>query len=539
MTKWRRLERICMIGLILALIVMALLLAANFLPFASDLLGKSSEKKETPTSTQLMQASDLDPKNCHLAREVPDITLQQKDGSSVSLSSLRGRVTVLTFWASWCPHCQKLLAQSQAISETVSQYGNVSYYLVNKTDGKKETETTAEQYLSSHGVGITSLYDNGLAAYNELGLRTIPTTLVIDGNGILRGTISGDSWDPQVLDKLKEKADLGGSSGVSNFILNKMTDGSGAVRTSYLKESGQSPTGGDVISESQGFMMDYAVTSENKELFEKTWKYTADNMLSDPLVSWMLSDGKPARVNAALDDLRIYDALCRANALWGGYDDELSTYGNSLLKYNTNDGTLINFYDFQHKKKASVLSLCYADFAGLSFLVANDPDNWQSIYDNSAAIVEGGMISDVFPWYYSQYDFSKKQYLKDDINSAEELQTMLSLSRIGKLPQETVQWLKNALDNEGIFGRYTVGGDVVPEYKYESTAVYAMVAQIASVIGDEDLAAKAVKRMEKMQITSGDLSGAFGNADGSGIYSFDQFRALQAYEDMENWKSGN
>jgi len=539
MTKWRRLERICIIGLIFALVVLAVLLAANFLPFASDLFGKSADKSETSATSQLMQASDLDPQNCHIAREVPDITLQQKDGSSVSLSSLKGRVTVLTFWASWCPHCQKLLEQSQAISETVSKYVNVSYYLVNKTDGKKETVTTAEQYLSSHGVSLTSLYDNGLVAYNKLGLRIIPTTLVIDENGILRGTISGDNWDPSVLEKFKEKADLGGSSGVSNFILNKMANENGAVRTSYMKESDQSPTGGDVISESQGFMMNYAVSSGNKALFEKSWKYIKDNMLNDPLASWMISDGKPARVNAALDDLRIYDALCKANALWGGYDAELSTYGNSLFKYNTSDGTLVNFYDFQLKRKASVLSLCYADFEGLSFLVAHDPDKWQSIYDNSAKIVEAGMISDAFPWYYSQYDCSKKQYLKDDINSAEELQTMLSLARIGKLPQETVEWLKKALDGDGIYGRYTVEGEVVPEYKYESTAVYAMAAQIAFVIGDEDLASKAVKRMENMQITSGDLSGAFGNADGSGIYSFDQFMALQAYEDMESWKSGN
>ncbi len=539
MTKLRRLERICMIGLICALVVMAALLAVNFLPSVSNLFGKDADKSETTATSKLMQASDLDPQNCHISREVPDITLWQKDGSTVSLSSLKGRVTVLTFWASWCPHCQKYLEQSQAISNTVSKYANVSYYLVDKTDGTKETETSAEQYLSSHGVSLASLYDNDLAAYNKLGLRRIPTTLVIDENGILRGCMTNDNWDPQELEKLKEKADLGGSNGVSNFILSKMTDGSGSVRTCYLNDSSQSPTGGDVISESQGLMMEYAVSSGNKELFEKTWKFTTDNMLNDPLASWMLSDGKPARVNAALDDLRIYDALYSANALWGGYDAELSTYGNSLLKYNTNNGTLVNFYDFQHMKKASVLSLCYADFASLSELAELNPDKWQNIYDNCAKIVESGIISDAFPWYYSQYDCSKNQYLKDDINSAEELQTMLSLARIGQLPTETLEWLKTALDGEGIYGRYTVGGDVVSGYKYESTAVYAMVAQIAYVIGDDDLAAKAIKRMEKMQITSGDLSGAFGNADGSGIYSFDQFMALQAYEDMENWKIGN
>jgi len=158
------------------------------------------------------------------------------------------------------------------------------------------------------------------------------------------------------------------------------------------------------------------------------------------------------------------------------------------------------------------------------------------IAQNSLAIVEKGSIGDAFPLYYNTYDYTKKTYQHDTIHMAEEMVTLLHLARIGRLPQKTVQWLKSAVTGEGIFARYQTNGTVAEGGHYESTAIYGLVSMIAQAIGDEDLANRAMIRMETMRIfdTSNIVNGAFGNADGTGIYSFDQCIALLAYNSEES-----
>ncbi|MHB8061970.1 MAG: hypothetical protein ACYDG2_04940, partial [Ruminiclostridium sp.] len=106
------------------------------------------------------------------------------------------------------------------------------------------------------------------------------------------------------------------------------------------------------------------------------------------------------------------------------------------------------------------------------------------------------------------------------------------------LQPKTVDWLRTAVEGEGIFARYKTDGSIVDGYRYESTAVYGLVSMLARTIGDENLANKALARMETMRIfdSANILNGAFGNANGTGIYSFDQCIALLTYSKIESQK---
>lgn len=113
--------------------------------------------------------------------------------------------------------------------------------------------------------------------------------------------------------------------------------------------------------------------------------------------------------------------------------------------------------------------------------------------------------------------------------------TLLHLAEIKQLPNSTVQWLKDTISNKRILGRYNVDGSVVQGYEYESTAVYAIAALIGKEINDNELVNLAISNMEKMRINNvnSKFNGAFGNEDGTGIYSFDQCMALIAYGKLE------
>jgi uncharacterized membrane protein len=171
----------------------------------------------------------------------------------------------------------------------------------------------------------------------------------------------------------------------------------------------------------------------------------------------------------------------------------------------------------------------------MSMLAAKEAD-MQEPYDKAVKVVTEGRISEEFPLYYSWYNYRTKEYEKDDLNAAEAMMTLLHLAEVDLLTEETITWLKTQMDLEGVKARYTVEGNIVEGYNYDSTAVYALVAMLAEEIDDMDLRGKALKKMEKMRInnTGYVYNGAFGLEDGSGIISFDQIMAMLAYAYTEN-----
>ncbi len=325
-----------------------------------------------------------------------------------------------------------------------------------------------------------------------------------------------------------------GSRQVLNFIERELVNEDGGIMTGYLPEKGVPLKNTDVLSESQGLVMEYAVGIRDKALFDKCFNYVNGKMRKDPLIAWVVTEKGPARVNSSVDDLRIYRVLRKAESIWGGYSQMLDNLERALRRYNTQDHRLVNQYDFKYRKKSDKLKLGFADFEALKLLGDSNP-LWEQVCQNSLTTVENGYISGSFPVYYSEYDYSGKNYIQGDINMAEGMVTIVHLAKINKLRPETLKWLRRAIDGDGIFARYKTDGTVSPVGRYESTAIYGLACMAAKYAGDTELAEKALARMEAMQISrpGQKIDGAFGNSDGTGIYSFDQCIGLLAYGTVE------
>jgi hypothetical protein len=254
-------------------------------------------------------------------------------------------------------------------------------------------------------------------------------------------------------------------------------------------------------------------------------------MWNDNLTAWIVDKGEVSEVNALIDDFRIYTSLVEANKNWGGYDEKIEIYEEALKNYAIQDDHYVDFYDGDQKEYAERLTLCFADLYAMSMLAEKDAE-FQKAYEEAIRVVTEGMISEKFPLYYSWYNYNSETYEKDEMNSAEAMITLYHLAEMDMLPQESIAWLKYTVANGGIKARYTVDGDVVEGYNYESTAIYALVAMIAIEVEDYDLCSESLKKMERMHIINSDYlyNGSFGLADGSGINSFDQVMAMLAYE---------
>lgn len=497
---------------------------------ASKNAAEPGQEEEMAQEASLDDITSILPDHVNLNQKIPDIAFEDENGREVSVRALEGKVTVITFWASWCPDCRKELPLINKFLAAAKGYGDINYILVNKLDHGKETKEKASQYLSELKVPVNTYYDNGLTAYKKLGLHNIPTTLFLDKQGTVRALSPGPITEASVFEGFLKDTVEGSGKVTCDFVTSQMMDSKGGIHTIY-DTSREKTEASDVLSETQGVMLEYAVLRNDRELFEKVFRYVNSVMRSHGLTAWKVTGNKPDKANSLLDDFRIYNALMAANRLWGGYDRAMDNYRNAFVRYGVTDGSYVDFFDSKYKQYGKRFTLCYGDLETMKELSVQD-ERLKEPYEKARTLIVEGKISQDFPLYYSWYNYKTNEYEKDDLNMAEAMVTLLHLAEADLLQEDTIAWLKEQMDKEGIKARYSVEGKVLDGYHYESTAVYALAAMIAERIGDEDLEGKALKKMEKMRIvnTAYPYHGAFGMEDGTGITSFDQVMAMLAYE---------
>src|SRR5262245_14348521 len=76
----------------------------------------------------------------------PDFTLRDTKGNTVKLSSLRGKVVVLDFWASWCGPCKKELPALAGLSKKWAQAGKPVAVVTVNID---KDRANAEKFLTT------------------------------------------------------------------------------------------------------------------------------------------------------------------------------------------------------------------------------------------------------------------------------------------------------------------------------------------------------------------------------------------------------
>jgi cytochrome c biogenesis protein CcmG/thiol:disulfide interchange protein DsbE len=105
--------------------------------------------------------------------------------TSITLKSLRGRVVVLNFWASWCSPCQ---AEGPELSTFAWQHRNTATVLGVVFN---DTVSSAEAFAKKYGSLYASVDDpNGVIA-NRYGVTSPPTTFVLNKQGRIVATLVG------------------------------------------------------------------------------------------------------------------------------------------------------------------------------------------------------------------------------------------------------------------------------------------------------------------------------------------------------------
>lgn len=122
----------------------------------------------------------------------PLFTLRNLDGKEVSLASLKGKVVVLDFWATWCGPCK---ASFPAMQETINRFADnkeVVFLFINTLETKKNLQETVRKYMNDKGFSFDVVFDTQIPETKKYPViesykaKGIPAKFIIDKQGNIR-----------------------------------------------------------------------------------------------------------------------------------------------------------------------------------------------------------------------------------------------------------------------------------------------------------------------------------------------------------------
>lgn len=116
----------------------------------------------------------------------PDFQLQMLTGGSVKLSDFRGKRVLINFWATWCPPCRAEMPDM----EKFYQEKDIVILAVNLTESESNLEDV-EDFSDEYKLTFPILMDTNLVAADLYAIRPIPTTYMIDSNGMINYKVFG------------------------------------------------------------------------------------------------------------------------------------------------------------------------------------------------------------------------------------------------------------------------------------------------------------------------------------------------------------
>lgn len=127
----------------------------------------------------------------------PDFTLNTPEGTPLTLSSLRGKIVLLDFWASWCAPCRK---ENPNVVAAYAKYKDKGFDILGVSLDREKgawVKAIADDQLTWHHVSDLKFWQNEAAV--KYGVQQIPLSLLIDKDGkIIAKNLRGEELEKKL-----------------------------------------------------------------------------------------------------------------------------------------------------------------------------------------------------------------------------------------------------------------------------------------------------------------------------------------------------
>lgn len=115
----------------------------------------------------------------HVGDMAPDFTVTELDGSSFSLSALRGKVVLVNWWATWCPPCVEEMPLLQSL--VWDRFRGADFAMV--AVSRAETPEVVRPWIAKKKFTFPVALDPDRSSYAKYAAAYIPRSYVIGPDG--------------------------------------------------------------------------------------------------------------------------------------------------------------------------------------------------------------------------------------------------------------------------------------------------------------------------------------------------------------------
>jgi peroxiredoxin len=149
-------------------------------------------KDDTITASKIILVQN------HDRKPAANFTLVDSNGAKVTLASLKGKVVLLNFWATWCGPCQVEIPWFMEFNKTYKARGLAVVGVSMDEDGWK----AVKPYLATKKIDYPIVVGNDDVAKAYGGVDALPSTFIIDREGKIAfshsGLVGKDTYDTEI-----------------------------------------------------------------------------------------------------------------------------------------------------------------------------------------------------------------------------------------------------------------------------------------------------------------------------------------------------